>query len=71
MKKKKLTKREIDEALGGLSRNDIILRQELLETRQIFALYLEHKGETESFNKFVKAKAEEFEQQRSGNKEGA
>ena len=71
MKKKKLTKREIDEALAGLSGNDIILRQELLETRHIFALYLEHKGETESFNKFVKAKAEEFEQQRSENKQGA
>ena len=70
MKKKKLTKREIDEALGGLSRNDIILRQELLETRQIFALYLEHKGETESFNKFINAKVKEFEKQRSENKEG-
>ena len=71
MSKKKLTNKEIATAIAGLSDNCLLLRQESLETRQIFSLYLEHIGETESFNKFVKAKVEEFEKQRSENKEGA
>ena len=76
MKKKKLTSKEIANAIDGLSKNDGILlnmmNNNILELRQIIALYLEWKKETESFDKFVKAKAEEFEkQQRSENKEGA
>ena len=70
MKKKKLTNREITEAIAGLSNNDTLLRKESLEMRQIFILYLEFKGESENFNKFVTAKIEEFEKQRSGDKEG-
>ena len=70
MSKKKLTNKEMTNAIAGLSNNCLILREESLETRRIFSLYLEHKGETESFNKFVKAKVEEFEKQRSDNKEG-
>ena len=76
MSKKKLTNRELTEAIDGLSRNDTILLEMLeknvLELRQIIALYLDWKKEAESFDKFVKAKAEEFEQQRSerDNKEG-
>ena len=64
------------EAIDGLSRNDEILlkviNHNILELKQIIALYLEWQKETDSFDKFVKAKAEEFEkQQRSKNKEGA
>ena len=76
MSKKKLTNRELTEAIDGLSRNDTILLEMLeknvLELRQIIALYLDWKKEAESFDKFVKAKAEEFEQQRSerDNKKG-
>ena len=77
MKKKKLTNKERDEVLGGLSNNDKILRQEILEVKQHFALYLDYrqkvfKEEIEDYNKFVKGIVEEFEkQQRSENKEGA
>ena len=76
MKRKKLTNKEITEAIDGLSRNDDILlkivNKNILELRQIIALYLDWKKEAESFDKFVKAKAEEFEQQRSerDNKKG-
>ena len=77
MKKKKLTNKERDEALGGLSNNDRILWKEILEMKQHFALYLDYrqkvfKEEVEDYNKFVKGIVEEFEkQQRSENKEGA
>ena len=58
--------------MGGLSINDQILRKEILEIKQILALYLECVGHTDKFNKFVKAKTEEFEkQQRSEIKKGA
>ena len=77
MKKKKLTKKEIEEAIGGLSSNDQVLWKEILELKQIFSLYLIYRKEvlneeTEDFDKFVKAKAKEFEaKQRSENTEGA
>ena len=77
MKKKKLTNKERDEAIEGLSNNDRILWKEILEARQHFALYLDYrqkvfKEEIEDYNKFVKGIVEEFEkQQRSENKEGA
>ncbi len=61
MSKKKLTNKEITAAIGGLGKNDEILWKQILEMRQVFGLYLEHKKETETFNKFVKAKTEEFE----------
>ena len=75
LKKKKLTNREICEGFGGLSKNDQILTEmiykESFEIKQIIALYLECVGHTEKFNKFVKAKNEESEnQQQSENKEG-
>ena len=63
MSKKKLTNKEITEAIVGLNSNDQILRKENLEMRQMFSLYLEHRKQTEKFNKFVKAKVEEFERQ--------
>ena len=71
MKKNKLTRKEIENALNGLSSNDQKLWKETLELRQVFSLYLEYRKETEKFSKFVTSKAKEFEQQRSENKEGA
>ena len=72
MKKKKLTNKERDEAIEGLSNNDQILYNKILHIDNLLGLYLEYRKETEKFSKFVKVKAEEFEkQQRSENKEGA
>ena len=71
MKKNKLTRKEIENALNGLSSNDQILWKEILELKQVFSLYLEYRKETEKFSKFVTSKAKEFEQQRSEDKEGA
>ena len=72
MKKKKLTNKERDDALQGLGNNDQILYNKVLQIDNLLGLYLEYRKDTDKFNKFVKAKAEEFEkQQRSENKEGA
>ena len=72
MKKKKLTNKEITEALIGFNQNHQVLWKEILEIKQIFSLYLECIGHTDKFNKFVKGKVKEFEkQQRSDNKKGA
>ena len=71
LKKKKLTNRELNESIEGLSNNDQMLLKEIFETKQIVSLYLEYKGDTDNFNKFVKGKVEEFEQQRSEIKKGA
>ncbi len=86
MKKKALTKKEINEAIGGLSNNDNLLLDKiaqvegkLLQIENFFGLYFEfrkvtYKEDPEAFNKFVTSwteKAEEFEQQRSKDKEGA
>ena len=76
MKKKKLTKKQVEEAIGGLSSNDQVLWKEILELKQIFSLYLIYRKEVfnediKDFNKFVTSKAKEFEQQRSEDKEGA
>tara|TARA_Y100000310_G_scaffold18235_1_gene17958 strand:- start:228 stop:416 length:189 start_codon:yes stop_codon:yes gene_type:complete len=49
------------EVFAGLNSNDQILWKEIVEIKQIFSLYLEYRKETEKFNKFVKAKVEEFE----------
>ena len=70
MKKKALTKKEIDNALGGLSNNDQILFNKVLQIDSLFGLYLEYRKDTEKFNKFVTSKAEELERQQSDNKEG-
>ena len=72
MKKKKLTNKERDEAIGGLSNNDQLLHNKILYIDTMLGLYLEYKKETEKFGKFVKGKTKEFEkQQRSGDKKGA
>jgi len=71
LSKKKLTNKEMTEAIAGLSNNDYILDNKILRIDNLLGLYLEYKKDTEKFNKFVKAKAKEFEkQQRSDNKEG-
>ena len=72
MKKKKLTNKERDEAIEGLSNNDQMLYNKILQIDSLMGLYLEYSKDTEKFGKFVKGKTEEFEkQQRSGDKEGA
>jgi len=72
LKKKKLTNKERDEAIEGLSNNDQILYNKILQIDNLLGLYLEYRKETEKFNKFVMDKAKEFEkQQRSEDKKGA
>lgn len=70
MKKKGLTKKDIDKALIGLSHNCEFLFKEILELKQVFSLYLTMKEEAEEFDKFVKVKIKEFEKQQSEHKEG-
>ena len=73
MSRKKLTNKEITQAIDGLSRNDETLfrlfQEKIIELQQYLALYLEFSNDTEKFDKFVKAKMEEFEQQRSKGKD--
>jgi len=72
LKKKKLTNKERDEAIAGLSNNDQILYNKILHIDNLLGLYLEYRKDTEDFGEFVKTRAEEFEkQQRSGDKKGA
>ena len=71
MKKSKLTRKEIEKAIDGLSNNDQIIYNKLIQIDNLFGLYLEYRKDTEKFSKFVTSKAKEFEQQRSENKEGA
>ena len=61
MSKKKLTNKEITKAIDGLSDNDHYLHNKLLQLDNLLGLYLEFSNDTEKFNNFVKAKAEEFE----------
>ena len=61
----------MEKAIEGLSNNDQILHNKMLQIDSLIGLYLEYKKDTEKFNKFVISKAKEFEQQRSEDKEGA
>ena len=71
MKKKKLTNKERDEAIAGLSNNDQILYNKIIHIDNLFGLYLEYRKDTDKFSKFVKVKAEEFEKrQKSEDKKG-
>ncbi len=67
MSKKKLTNRELTEAINGLSKNDEILynifQNKIIELQQYLSLYLECVGHTKKFDKFVKAKTKEFEKE--------
>ena len=62
----------MSEAIAGLSNNDRLLIERIdnnyVEWRQYFALYLECVGHTEKFNKFIKAKEEEFAREQSKGK---
>ena len=71
MSKKKLTNKEITKAIDELSNNDQYLHNKILQLDNLLGLYLEYRKETDKFDKFVKGKIEEFEQQRSENKKGA
>jgi hypothetical protein len=73
LKKSKLTRKEIEKAIDGLSVNDQILNNKIVQIENVLSLYLQYRKDTDKFNKFVKAKVKEFEKQRSetGNKEGA
>jgi len=61
----------MEQAISGLSGNDQILNDKILQIDNLFGLYLEYRKETEKFSKFVTSKAKEFEQQRSEDKQGA
>tara|TARA_R100000501_G_C2573515_1_gene79462 strand:+ start:511 stop:729 length:219 start_codon:yes stop_codon:yes gene_type:complete len=63
LKKKKLTNKEMTEAIAGLSNNDQYLHNKILQYDNLFGLYLEYRKETDKFDKFVKAKVKEFEKQ--------
>tara|TARA_Y100000310_G_scaffold290123_1_gene317042 strand:- start:153 stop:368 length:216 start_codon:yes stop_codon:yes gene_type:complete len=71
LKKNKLTRKEIENAIGGLSNNDQILHDKILQIDNLLGLYLEYRKDTEQFNRFVILKAEELERQRSEDKQGA
>ncbi len=78
MGRKKLTNKEITEAIIGLQNNDNILHRFIqekdVENKQYLSLYLEYRKETfneevEGFHDFVKAKVEKFEKQQSKEKD--
>ena len=71
LKKSKLTRKEIEKAIDGLSNNYQYLNNKIVQIDNLFGLYLEYRKDTEKFNKFGTSKAKEFEQQRSEDKEGA
>tara|TARA_Y100001938_G_C7996510_1_gene382382 strand:- start:590 stop:778 length:189 start_codon:yes stop_codon:yes gene_type:complete len=57
------------QAIAGLSNNDQYLDNKIVQINNLFMLYLDYKKDTENFDKFVKARAEEFEKkQRSKDK---
>ena len=70
LKKKKITRKEIENVLDGLSNNDQYLHNKILQLDNLFGLYLEYSKETEKFSEFVKARTEEFEQKQSEHKKG-
>ena len=55
--------------MDGLSNNDQVLHEKLVQIDNLLGLYLEYRKDTEEFNKFVIAKAKKFEQ-RSKDKKG-
>jgi len=61
----------MEQAIGGLSNNDQIIHDKLVQIDNLFGLYLEYRKDTEKFSKFVTSKAKEFERQRSEDKKGA
>ena len=73
MKKSKLTRKEVESYLDGLNGNQKYLYEKLVQIEGVFNLYLEYRKETDKFSKFVKAKVEKVEKERSkaGNEKGA
>ena len=65
LKKKALTKKEIDQSLAGLSRNDQILADKSFQHDVILSLILEH---DKKLNEFVKDRLKEVEQHKSQDK---
>lgn len=65
MKKKALTKKEIDQSLAGLSMNDQILADKSFQHDVILSLILEH---DKKLNEFVKSRLKEVEQSKSQDK---
>ena len=65
MKKKALTKKEIDQSLAGLSRNDQILADKSFQHDVILSLILEH---DKRLNEFVKSRLKEVGQSESQDK---
>ena len=65
MKKKALTKKEIDQSLAGLSMNDKILADKVFQHDVILSLILEH---DKKLNEFVKSRLKEVEQSKSQDK---
>ena len=65
MKKKALTKKEIDQSLAGLSMNDQILADKVFQHEMILSLILEH---DKKLNEFVKSRLKEVEQSKSQDK---
>jgi len=65
LKKKALTKKEIDQSLAGLSMNDQILADKVFQHEMILSLILEH---DKKLNEFVKSRLEEVEQRKSQDK---
>jgi hypothetical protein len=73
LKKSKLTRKETENYLDGLNGNQKYLYEKLAQMEGVFNLYLEYRKETDKFSKFVKARVENIEKERSkaGNKKGA
>ena len=65
MKKNKLTRKEIKEALDTLNNNGQYLYDKILQIDNLLGLYLEYRKETDKFSKFVKSKVDSIEKQRS------
>ena len=53
----------MEQAISGLSNNDQILHDKILQIDNLLGLYLEYRKDTDKFNKFVISKAKELEQQ--------
>ncbi len=60
----------MEQAINGLSNNDQILHNKILQIDNLLGLYLEYRKDTDKFNRFVISKAEELEQQRSEDTKG-
>ena len=53
----------MEQAISGLSNNDQILHDKILQIDNLLGLYLEYRKDTDKFNRFVISKAKELEQQ--------